>query len=251
MIWRALGNWALAGCLSASAINFSHPEPKISTPVLSTETMQPEAKADSSPKTSASSVEKPSPSSSAIPLPSVTSIAVETSDASSETEYRIQPEDVLQIAVYEEKDLSTKARVSGSGEVNFPLLGRIPVAGQTVLQVQEKVEELLGKDYLINPQVQVFILSYHARNVYLTGAVDNPGSYSLPLGKPTTLMEAIAMAGGFRQDAAVSKVRIIRIEKGKEKTLRVNTNDVIKKGDKTKDVEVLPNDVIFVPESFF
>ncbi len=251
MIWRALGNWALAGCLGASAINFSHQEPKILTPALSTEAGDTEAKPGSNAAPSATSLEeKPSSVTSASLLPGASNTA-DNSDSSSETEYRIQPEDVLQIAVYEEKDLSTKARVTGSGEINFPLLGRIPVVGKTVLEVQEKVETLLEKDYLVNPQVQVFILSYHARNVYLTGAVSNPGSYSLALGKPTTLMEAIAMAGGFREDAAVSKVRIIRIEKGREKTFRVNANDVIKKGDKTKDVEVLPNDVVFVPESFF
>jgi polysaccharide export outer membrane protein len=166
-------------------------------------------------------------------------------------EYTIQPEDVLQITVYEEPDLLTKARVAMSGEIHFPLLGRVQVAGLSLMEAQEKIEELLEKDYLVNPQVQVFIETYHVRDVFVTGAVNQPGSYPLPAGKTTTLMEAIAMAGGFNEEAAVNSTRIIRIEEGREKTIHVKVNDIIKKGDKAKDVEVRPNDVIFVPESFF
>lgn len=166
-------------------------------------------------------------------------------------DYRIQPEDVIQIAVYEEPELTTRVRVSGSGEVNFPLLGRITVAGLTVGAVQEKVTKALGDDYLVNPQVQVFIDTYHARNVFVTGAVNRPGAYPLDSGKRATLMETIAMAGGFRQDAAMNSIRVIRVTNGKENTFIVKAKDIIQKGDKTKDVEVLSNDVVFVPESIF
>lgn len=166
-------------------------------------------------------------------------------------DYKVQPEDVLQIEVYEEPALTTKVRVAGSGEINIPLLGRVQVAGLSVIDIQEKITQMLAEDYLVNPQVQVFIETYHARNVFVTGAVNNPGSYSLPTGKPTTLMEAIAMAGGFNEEAAVNSTRIIRIEDGRERNINVRANDIIKKGDKNKDVEVRPNDVIFVPESFF
>ena len=166
-------------------------------------------------------------------------------------EYVVQPEDILQITVYEEPDLTTKVRVSGSGEIDFPLLGRLVVAGLTVGAVQEKITKALAEDYLVNPQVQVFIDTYHARNVFVTGAVTRPGAYPLDSGKRTTLMEAITMAGGFRQDAAINSTRVIRIENGKENTLIIKAKDIIQKGDKKKDVEVLPNDVVFVPESIF
>lgn len=174
-----------------------------------------------------------------------------TSQVSSADEYTIQPEDVLQITVYEEPDLSTKVRVTTSEEINFPLLGRLQVVGLSIMALQEKLTKLLAEDYLINPQVQVFIESYHSRDVFVTGSVNKPGSYPLPAGKPTTLMEAIAMAGGFHERAAVNNTRIIRIENSKEKTIVVRAKDIIQKGDKSKDVEVHANDVIFVPESFF
>jgi len=165
--------------------------------------------------------------------------------------YTIQPEDVLQFTVYGEPDLSTRSRVTSSGEIAFPLLGRVAVADLTVPQVKERLETLLAKDYLVNPQVQVFIESYHPRNVFVTGAVNKPGSYPIPVEKPTTLMETIAMAGGFSKVAAPNSTRIVRIENGQQRIIYVRANDIIQKGDKNQDVEVRSNDIIFIPESFF
>ena len=167
------------------------------------------------------------------------------------TGYGIQPEDILEITVYEEPDLTTKSRVTSSGEITVPLLGRVAVMGLTVAEVQEKLTTLWAADYLVNPQVQVFIETYHARNVFVTGSVNKPGSYAIPTEQPTTLLEAIAMAGGFSNEAAPNGTRIIRIEEGQEKMITVKVDNIIKKGDKTQDVVVRPSDIIFVPESFF
>lgn len=186
------------------------------------------------------------PTSEAAPETAATPVASQTTE-----DYTIQSEDVLQITVYEEPDLTTKARVTSSGEITVPLLGRVAVQGLTIAEVQEKITKLLAEDYLVNPQVQVFIETYHPRNVFVTGSVNKPGSYPLPTEKPTTLMEAITMAGGFNEKAAIDQTRIIRIENGQEKTIVVRVNEIIKKGDKSKDVAVEPNDIIFVPESFF
>ncbi len=166
-------------------------------------------------------------------------------------EYKIQPEDILQITVYEEPDLTTKVRVTTRGEINFPLLGHLQVTGLSVMELQEKITTLLAQDYLINPQVQIFIETYHARDVFVTGAVAKPGSYPLPAGKSTTVTEAITMAGGFSKSASLNGTRIIRNQGGKETTIHVKAGDIVKKGDKSKDVEVQPNDVVFIPESFF
>lgn len=167
-------------------------------------------------------------------------------------EYTVQPEDVLQITVFEEPDLTTQARVTSSGEITFPLLGRVTVAGLAVPQVQEKLTTLLAEDYLVNPQVQVFLdTSLNPRRVFVTGAVTRPGSYTISAERLTTFMEAIAMAGGFSEEASVNGTRIIRIEHGRERTILVRANDIITKGDKSQDVALRPGDIIFVPESFF
>ncbi len=165
-------------------------------------------------------------------------------------DYLIQPDDVLQISVYEEPELTTSVRVSSQGEIDFPLLGRLSIGGWSVSKLQSELTRLLEADYLVNPQVQVYIQSYHNRTVSVTGAVNKPGSYQIPPGKPTTMMEVIAMAGGFSKVAAVNKVRIIRSEAGGARTIEVNAKDIVQKGNKSKDVEVQPADVIFVPESW-
>ena len=214
---RSVANWFTAGCISLAALLLS-----AEFPALAQQDLPSSLPASENPKISA---------------------VLE--------EYKIQAEDILQITVYEEPDLTTKVRVTTSGEINFPLLGRLKVVGLSVMELQEKITQMLTADYLVNPQVQVFIETYHAREVFVTGAVTKPGSYPLPAGKMTTVMEAITMAGGFTKAASINGTRIIRIENGKETTISVRANDIIKKGDKSKDVEVRPNDVVFVPESFF
>ena len=164
-------------------------------------------------------------------------------------EYTVQPEDVLQVTVFEEPDLTTKVRVIRTGEITYPLLGKVRVAGMTVDQVQEKLTELLERDYLVHPQVQVFIDK--PRNVFVSGQVHRPGSYPVSVEKATTVMEVISLAGGFTQDADLNGTRIIRMENGQKKTLRVRLADVVNKGDKGQDTVVQPEDIVFVPESFF
>lgn len=164
-------------------------------------------------------------------------------------EYVVQPEDVLQISVFEEPDLATKARVSRDGEITFPLLGQVALAGLTVVQAQERLAQLLGENYLVHPQVQVFVDK--PRNVFVTGEVHRPGSYPVSVERETTIMEVLSMAGGYTEDADLNGTRIIRMENGQKRTLRVRVGDIIRKGDKSQDVGVLPDDIVFVPESFF
>lgn len=171
-------------------------------------------------------------------------------DTAAPHDYVLQPEDVVQVNVYEEPELTATVRISAQGEINYPLLGTINVSGFTVSKLQSEITRLLEADYLVNPQVTVFIQSYHARSVSVTGAVNKPGSYHLPVGKTMRTMEMIAMAGGFTKVAATGKVRIIRSTDGRSETLEVNAKDIVTKGDKGKDLELKPNDVIFVPESW-
>jgi polysaccharide export outer membrane protein len=166
-----------------------------------------------------------------------------------EQEYTVQPEDVLQITVFEEPDLTTKVRVSRAGQIVFPMLGQVSVSGLTVSEVQERLTDLLGADYLVHPQVQVFVDK--PRNVLVTGQVRRPGSYPLSTERATTVMELVALAGGFTEDADLNGTRIIRMKNGEKQTIRVRVTDIIRKGDKEKDEIVRADDILFVPESFF
>ena len=166
-------------------------------------------------------------------------------------DYRLQPEDILNITVYEQPDLTTRARIASEGNIILPLLGEIKAAGLTVNDLNDKIEALLKKDYLVNPQVQIFIEKYRIRQISVLGAVRGPGKYDMHTERETTLLEAIAMAGGFSDVASVNRTRVIRNEDGKERIIRVRVTDITKKGKKEKDIALKPGDIIFVPESFF
>lgn len=166
-------------------------------------------------------------------------------------EYRVRAEDVLNITVHAQPDLTTRTRISADGAITFPLLGTVEVAELTIREIETKLRELLMKDYLVDPQVIVYIEEYSSKQVSVIGWVNKPGKYDMFPEKETTVLEAIAMAEGFHEHADVNGTRILRVEDGEEKTIFIKVKDITQKGEKDKDVPLKPNDVVFVPESFF
>ncbi|MFC1668651.1 polysaccharide biosynthesis/export family protein, partial [Chlamydiota bacterium] len=127
--------------------------------------------------------------------------------------------------------------------ISFPLLGRIKVAGFSIQEVERIITELLKKDYLVNPQVNVLVRQYSS--IYVFGQVEKPGAY--PLAGRLTVVEAIALAGGFTKIAAKNKVKVI--ERGGQE-VTINVDAFVNKG-KGDDRVLAPGDIIVVPESFF
>lgn len=166
-------------------------------------------------------------------------------------EYKLQPTDVITITVHGQPDLTTKTRVTADGYITFPLLGKVSVAGLTVPELEQKLKELLEKDYLVDAQVLIFIEEYNARQVSVLGEVKSPGKYALPGEKEMTLMQAIAMAGGFTKFADLTKTKVMRSENGEKKTIVINVKSITEKGDKDKDIILRAEDIVVVPESFF
>lgn len=161
--------------------------------------------------------------------------------------YLINPHDLLDISVLGESDLSLTVRVSERGVISFPLLGEIRAAGYTPIQLERKLETLLGKDYLVSPSVNVAIKEYSTISVL--GQVQKPGSFEIK-GR-LTVTRAIAQAGGLTPIASPNGTRIIRKYNGREETIPVRLNDILKDGDLSQDIPLLPGDLIVVPESFF
>lgn len=166
-------------------------------------------------------------------------------------EYKIDIGDILFITVYEQPDLTTKTRVNSDGEIRFPLIGSVYARDKSVDEVAEDIRALLEADYLVNPQVSVFIEKYTPKKVFVMGFVNKPGEYELFKDRATTVLEAITMAGGFKEGAAQNGTKIIRVEDGEEVTIPIKITDITKKGQKDKDVQVKPGDIVVVPESFF
>lgn len=164
--------------------------------------------------------------------------------------FTIGPADLLEISVYQEPDLERKARVSPEGTITMPLIGEVKLAGLGVADAERAIHAKL-KRYVVEPHVSVFIREYGNKQVYILGEVQKPGSYPLPTEAPLTVIEAVALAGGFTPYAATNRTRVIRTRDGKDEALQVEVTAITKRGDKSKDVRLEPNDVVFVPESFF
>lgn len=179
-------------------------------------------------------------------LPAPLQAASEEESAAHEG-YRIGIGDLLEVEVYDEPDLTREARVLTDGQISFPLLGSIRAAGLTVRGLEEEITELLAGKYLVSPQVTVFVKEFS--RVYVFGEVKAPGSFSL-YGK-MTVFEAITLAGGFTEVANPSKVTVIRQEEGEEITFEVDIDRLTKKGDRSQDRDLQPNDRVIVPRSFF
>ncbi|MDD5423512.1 MAG: polysaccharide export protein [Candidatus Omnitrophica bacterium] len=184
-------------------------------------------------------------------LAAVFVVPVFAADPVPQGKYKLQPTDILQITVHGQPDLTTKTRIAADGYISFPLIGQVMARGLTVQDLEEKIKELLEKDYLVKAEVLVFIDEYHPRQVSVMGEVNKPGKFDMPDERDMTVLEAVAMAEGFTKDADVNRTRVMRIEDGKRKTLIVKVKDITERGEKEKDVVVQPDDVVFVPESFF
>ena len=134
-------------------------------------------------------------------------------------DYQLGSEDLLEIGVFGQKDMERLARVNGKGEITMPLLGPVKVTGMTPQQLERRLEELYGAQYLRNPQVSVFVKEYRHERVALTGALKKPGFYEI-IG-PRTLLEMLAMAEGLDERAA-DRVQIIRTKGTKQETPQAN-----------------------------
>ncbi len=164
-----------------------------------------------------------------------------------ETGYLISPNDVIAISVLGEEDLSLSVRVSEKGLISFPLLGEIKAVGYTPIQFERKLEELLEKDYLVSPSVNINIKEYGAISVL--GQVKKPGSFEIK-GR-LTVTQAVALAGGLTDIASPNGTKVIREVAGREEIIPVKLKDILNDGNLSGDINLKPGDLIVIPESFF
>lgn len=191
-----------------------------------------------------------SPTVSQLPPAAIDSAPVASKPTPTQIDYRIQPLDTIDISVFNEADLSVQRRVSPQGLITYPMLGSIPVSGLTVGETEAKLKDLLGRNILVHPQVTVLVNHANSRHIVILGQVKSPGSYDIS-DEGITLVQAIARAGGFTDVAATDRVTVLRSENGKVKKSVVNVAAIIKGGDRSKDLELKPDDVVSVPETIF
>jgi polysaccharide export outer membrane protein len=165
--------------------------------------------------------------------------------------YVLSPNDQVAVEVFGEDDLRTNGRLNPEGNLSVPLLGSIHLAGLTLTQAASKLTELYGRDYLVNPKVNVMLLGYAKRRFSILGQVNRPGSYEMPDSSPggIDLLEAVAMAGGYTRIAAPERVTVRRHTAAGDQVFKVNAKRFTKGSGGGFRVE--PGDTITVGESIF
>lgn len=165
-------------------------------------------------------------------------------------DYVIREGDMVQVSVFNEPELTAGGRVRRDGTIQCPLIGSVKVQGLTQISAARAVEELYRKDYLVHPEVNLFVSQFSVQRITVLGHVQRPGSHELPAEKNLTILQVLGLAGGPTRIANLKKVLVKRVVNGKEQVFRVDVNSMAS-GDKTMMFFVREDDVITVPESFF
>lgn len=178
--------------------------------------------------------------------------------ASAQEDYRIKPGDVVRIEVLEDSTINRDSLVLPDGRVTVPLAGTVRVGGRSVDEVRADVASKLAGNFATEPTVFVSLLQLaepRARagsgvssrlSIYFLGEVNSPGAIEVKAG--TTLLQAIAQAGGFNRFAAVKRVQLRRTDKsGKQQVYTFNYNDVLNGSTSIGATQLAPGDVIVVP----
>ncbi len=175
-------------------------------------------------------------------------------------DYKIGPEDLIEISVFEEEKLNKTVRVSSQGNISLPLLGVLRVKGLTANELEREIRELLAEKYLRDPHVSVFIKEYRSQRISVMGAVEKPGPYDVTGQK--TILNVLGMAGGLKEDAG-PLLFLIRppqpeeevppgekdSEARKPNTFVIDLEELLVKGDLTLNLFLTHGDVINIPIS--
>jgi polysaccharide export outer membrane protein len=162
-----------------------------------------------------------------------------------EAGYKIAPMDTVSVKVFKMPDLTGDYEVDLAGHISMPLIGEVSAYDLTTAQLDAALTNKLGAKYLENPDVSVGIKSSTRRSVTVDGAVNRAGSY--PVNGPTTLMQAVAAAGGAREDANIRRVAIFRTIHGQRQAAAFDLQD-IRRG-MSKDPEIYAGDIVVIDGS--
>jgi polysaccharide export outer membrane protein len=160
-------------------------------------------------------------------------------------DYVIGPDDILAVLYWREKDMSVdQVVVRPDGMITLPLLNDVKAAGLTPEQFRQEVTKQAGQ-YVPDPNVTIVVKAINSRKVYVTGQVTKAGSF--PLTGPTTVMQALAMAGGLTEFAKENDIVVMRTADGKTQTLKFKYKDVIQGKNLQQNILLKPGDTVVVP----
>ena len=163
----------------------------------------------------------------------------------SEDAYVIGANDVLSISVWKEPDVSRSVPVRSDGKISLPLVGELQASGQTPRQLEQEISKRL-QNYISEPEVTVIVTDSKSQKVNILGMVSRPGAYLLT--SSTTILDAIAMAGGFKDFAKQKSIYVLRQStEGTQQRIPFNYKDVIKGKNPEQNIRLQAGDTVVVP----
>ena len=167
-----------------------------------------------------------------------------TAKVTPQADYHVGAGDLVTATVFRVKDLDREVRVDNNGTISLPLIGTVHVAGQTTQQIEDQIASRYGRNYLQNPQITVFVKEYASQRITVGGNVDKPGIF--PITSRTSLLQAIALAGGL-DDTASRNVIVFRTIGDERKFARFDLK-AIQDGTNV-DPELYADDIVMVDSS--
>ncbi len=158
--------------------------------------------------------------------------------------YVIQPNDLLEIVVWGEPDISRTVLVRPDGRISLPLVQDLQASELTPVELKEQMENRL-KEYVDSPNVTVIIQAIQSYKVYVIGKIQNPGGMLVE--KPITVLQALTLAGGFQEYADESNISIVRTSGREHLIFEFNYKDVIKGKTPEENIVLRSGDVVVVP----
>ena len=158
--------------------------------------------------------------------------------------YLLGPEDVIEVSVWKEPDMTKQLVVQPDGKIYYPLVGEIRAAGKTVKQLQEEISKRLEK-FVTDASVTVILLKTQYYKFYVTGKVNKPGEFLA--GRPTSVLQALAMAGGLTPFASPTQIKVVRKVAGQDEVYNFDYKDVSKGNLLYQNIILQPGDTIVVP----
>ena len=156
--------------------------------------------------------------------------------------------DLLDIAVYQAPELTREVRVSAEGDVSLPLLGSVQAAGLTPRELEANLRGRLQGTYMVDPQVTVSIMESSAHQVYVLGAVNQPGAFPTQGHDRLTVLRALALGEGLTGTASKDRAVIVRTARdGSRREIPVDIEKVM--AGEAADPALEPNDLLYVPSS--
>jgi polysaccharide biosynthesis/export protein len=167
-----------------------------------------------------------------------------TQNESASSHYLVGANDILNIFVWKETDLTQDVTVMADGRITFPMIGEVMAKGHTVIELKDVITDKL-KNFISSPEVTVIVKESKSRMIYTIGQVTNPGPYQLQ--PDMTVLQALSTAGGFTEWADKKSIMIVRRTSSKETMFRFNYQDFISGKDLKQNIVLEPNDTIVVP----